>query len=151
MRTKTIKITVLLLAAFLIVSCGGGTSNVKSFYYKLQGTWESNDKTRYSGTVVIGYDRITITGYDANQTPRYGDDNERPFRQLPKGRAMKGYSEEYKEDGKLFGKIFIDNGNVTEIIDYTFWDDNPPPTYNLTQYLRFNFGGRTEDMDYKGQ
>jgi len=40
MSTKTIKTTVLLLAAFLIASRNGEPSNVKSFDYKLQGTWE---------------------------------------------------------------------------------------------------------------
>jgi len=143
MRMKIIKIVMLLSVVFFIASCGGGgSSNVKSFDYRLQGRWESSDKTEYSGTLVITYDRITITGYEASQTPRYGDDNKRPFKQFPKERAMKGYSEE--------GKIFIINGDVTESIPYYYWDDNPPPTYNLVYYLRFNFGGRNEDLDYMG-
>ncbi|MCL1959627.1 MAG: hypothetical protein FWF68_08515 [Spirochaetes bacterium] len=138
-------ITVALIYGMTVSSCesGGVTSKVKSFDYRLWGTWESNDKTRYTGTLVINNDRITITGYDANQTPRNGNDNERPFKQFPKERAMKGYSEE--------GKFFIVNGDVTESIPYYYWEDNPPPSYNLVQYLRFNFGGRNEDLDYKGQ
>jgi len=151
MRTKTIKIIVLLLAAFFIASCGGGggggSSNVKTFYYKLQGTWVTNDaeNATYSGTLVIGQDRITITGYGENQTPKEGgDDNRRPFKQFPKGRALKGYSED--------GKFFIDNGGVTESIPYTFWEVNEPSLqYDLVRYLKFNFGGRDENLDYKGK
>jgi hypothetical protein len=136
------KISIILLAAFLIAACAdSGSNNLKNFDYRLQGTWESNDPSIYSGTLVISYDRITITGYDESQTPKDGDDSKRPFRQFPKGRAMKGYSEE--------GKIFIENGDITEVIPYTYWEDNPPPDYKLVQYLRFNFGGRIEDLDYK--
>jgi len=99
---KTITITVLLAAAFFITSCdisSNGSGSIKSFDYKLQGTWESNDKTIYSGTIVIGYDRITITGFTPDQTPaKVGNDNERPFRQFYRDQALKGYS----EDGKLY-------------------------------------------------
>jgi len=143
-RMKAITTAVLLLAAFLITSCdvsNSGTSGNKSFDYKLQGTWESNDKTKYSGAVVIGYDRITITGYDESQTPKFGDDNERPFRQFYKGQALKGYSED--------GKFFIENGGMTEAIPYIYSESNPPPDFKLVPKLQFTFGGRPENMDYK--
>jgi hypothetical protein len=149
MRTKAIKTVVLLLATFFIASCGGGggASEVKTFYYKLQGKWESNDadNSNYKGALVISSDRITITGYGENQTPKEnGDDNKRPFRQFPKNRALKGYSED--------GKFFIENGGVTESIPYTFWEENDSSQgYKLVQYLKFTFGGRDENMDYKGQ
>jgi len=146
-HTKIIKTAVLLLAAFFIVTCkngggGGRTSNVKMFDYRVQGRWESSNKDEYSGTLVITTERITITGYSKDQTKKNEDDNKRPFKQLPKDRAMKGYSEE--------GKIFIINGDSTESIPYYYWEDNPPPSYNLVHYLRFNFGGRNEDLDYMG-
>lgn len=145
MRKKTIATAVLLVAAFFIASCdiySDGSSSLKSFDYKLQGTWESNDKTVYSGTVVIGYDHITITGYTADQTPTEGgNDSERPFRQFYRGQALKGYSED--------GKLYIENGGITEVISYTYSESNPPPSYNLVKRLQFTFGGRLENMDYK--
>jgi hypothetical protein len=145
MRIKTITIAVLLVAAFFIASCGissEGSSSIKSFDYKLQGTWESNDKTIYSGTVVIGYDRITITGFTPDQTPTDGgNDNERPFRQFYRGQALKGYSED--------GNLYIENGGITEVIPYMYSESNPPPSYNLVKKLQFTFGGRLENMDYK--
>jgi predicted DNA-binding WGR domain protein len=146
---RVIKTVVILLAAFLIASCNGGgggagASKVKSFDYKLQGRWESNASSGaiYSGALVISYDRITITGYSETQTPNEGgDDNKRPFRQFPRDRAMKGYSED--------SKIFIDNSGVSEGIPYTYWEDHPTPNYNLVKYLKFTFGGRDENLDYK--
>jgi hypothetical protein len=134
---------ILLLASVLILcaSCGDFTGTgtpSKSFDYKLQGTWVSNDTTVYSGSLVIGNDRITITGYSQDQTPSAllgGNDNERPFKSFPKGVALKGYSEE--------GKLFIENGGAgQEGIPYVYDEDKSyPPKYKL---LRFTFGGRDE-------
>ena len=79
-----LKIMAVALVLGMTVSCGGGggggSSNIKTFYYKLQGKWESNDAANatYSGTLVIGTDRITITGYGEKQTP---------FQAVPKGES----------------------------------------------------------------
>jgi len=139
-RTKAIT-TAALLAAFFITSCNGEPSKVKSFDYRLQGKWESNVTTPYSGALVITYDSITITGY--NQTPEHGNENERPFKQFYKGQPLKGYSED--------GKLYIENGGITEVISYIYSESNPPPSYNLVPKLQFTFGGRLENMDYKWQ
>jgi hypothetical protein len=128
-------------------SCGDFTGTgtpSKSFDYKLQGTWVSNDSSVYSGTLVISYDSITIKGYNEGQTlPALlgGNDNERPFKSFPKGVALKGYSEE--------GKIFIENGGaVQEGIPYTYQEDkgHNPPAYKI---ITFNFGGRIETLQFE--
>jgi hypothetical protein len=128
-----------LLVALLIVSCGTstGTSDIKRFDDKLQGTWVSDDPSVYNGTLVIGYDRITITGYGESQTPAVGgDDNKRPFKGFTKGVALKGYS----EDGKLF---IEDKGQLQEGVPYTYWETNSSPKQ---KFLEFNFGGRDETL-----
>jgi len=148
-------ITAALLASMLLAltSCKDtDSSNVKRFYYRLQGKWESSTTNpyEYSGELEITSNRITITGYEP--LPWYGlSDDQRPFKDLPKGRSMPGYSEEYKEDGITHGKIFIENGDKVESFDYVYWEDNPPEKkYNLTPYLRFKINGRDEDLDYIG-
>jgi hypothetical protein len=129
------------LFALFIVSCDGVTGTgtpVKSFDGKLQGTWVSNDPDPlYKGSLVIDFQRITITGYGEGQTPFLGDENKRPFKGYPKGVALKGYSEE--------GKIFIENGGQVEGIPYTYDEDKSyPPKYKL---LTFTFGGRLEILE----
>ena len=109
------------------------------FDSSLQGTWGSNDPAVYSGTLVIGYDRITIKGYNEGQTPSGGNDNNRPFKGFTKGIALKGYSEE--------GEIYIEDGGLLqEGIPYTYWDDSPPPSYMKIKFLRFTFGSRAETL-----
>jgi predicted small secreted protein len=133
-----------LLAAFFVAACDGisgigGTSDIKSFNYALQGTWASNDSGIYSGSLKIDHDRITIRGYSEGQTPFGGNDNNRPFKNFTKGIALKGYSEE--------GKIFIeDAGSLQEGIPYTYWEETPPPAYKKLKFLRFTFGGRVETL-----
>jgi hypothetical protein len=145
MRIKTITTAVLLAASLFIAACvvnNNETSSIKSFDHRLQGTWESNDKTIYSGTLVIGYDQITITGFTPDQTPaKVGNDNERPFRQFYRGQALKGYSED--------GNLYLVNGGITEVVPYIYSESNPPPSYNLVKKLQFTFGGRLENMDFK--
>jgi len=109
-------------------------SLLKSFDYNLQGTWESNDGSVYSGTLVITYGTITITGYLESQTPLLGDDDERPFKGFIKGIPLEGYSEN--------GKIFIKNvsGNWQNGIPYDYSTAN----YGLYKFLGFSFAGREE-------
>ena len=60
-------------SSLLIVSCyyqpaEGG--NYQRFDWDLHGTWTTNDsESRYAGTLIIDYNRITITGYSETQTP----------------------------------------------------------------------------------
>ena len=62
--------------SLLFVNCDyentdtGGAANYQRFNWDIQGTWKTNDtESRYTGTLVIGYNRITITGYGETQTP----------------------------------------------------------------------------------
>jgi hypothetical protein len=108
-----------------------------SFASELQGTWVSNDASIYSGTLVITFDTITITGFNEGQTQLGdGDDNKRPFRGFTRGIPLKGYSEE--------GRIFIEDiGMLQNSIPYEYY------TAGVSQqgrFLRFIFGGRTETM-----
>jgi len=151
MRIKTITITAMLLAAFFLVSCKDlANSDYKSFNSKLRGTWESNDKTEYSGELEIGSDWIKITGYPADTSKDASYENQRPFKQFYKGTPLKGYSEDGKfADGKQEGTLFIENGGITETVPYIYSESRLAPEYKLVQKLQFTFGGRLENMDYK--
>jgi len=101
------------LCSFFIAACdwestGGGTGNYKRFDWDLHGTWKTNDpESRYTGTLEITYNRITITGYSEIQTPTSGgNDMERPFRGFTKNIALEGYTEE--------GKIFITDAGIVQ-------------------------------------
>jgi hypothetical protein len=129
-NTQGIIMKIITVAALFITACGGLTGTgtpAKSFDYDLQGTWVSNDPTVYSGKLVIGSDRITITGYSENQTkpPPDGDDSKRPFKGFSKSIALKGYSEE--------GKILIeDSGQLQEGIPYIYQKDESYPPKKLS-------------------
>jgi len=138
---KIITAIAVLLAVFFIAACDviSGTSDIKKFDNALQGTWVSNDPSKYSGSLEIGYDRITITGYSEGQTPSGENDNRRPFKDFTKGIALKGYSEE--------GKIFIEDGGfLQEGIPYFYWAESPPADYKKIKFLRFTFGDRVETL-----
>jgi len=64
MHKKTITVALLASILLALTSCGDTGSSAKYFYYRLRGTWESNNTNDYSGALVITSDRITITGYD---------------------------------------------------------------------------------------
>jgi hypothetical protein len=139
------------LLSLLFVNCDGeitdtgGTGNYQRFNWDIQGTWKTNDtESRYSGTLVIGYNRITITGYGETQTPTPGgNDTERPFRNFTKGTALEGYTEEQEVTGQ---KVIVikDAGTWQEAIPYTYWYDYPPPDFKKAEFLRFTFAGRQE-------
>jgi hypothetical protein len=143
-------ILVLLLAlCSMLLACGSGqpeeTGNYSRFDYNMRGTWTSNDPSRYSGSLTFTYDRITITGYGENQTPvQGGNDEQRPFRNITKNIALKGYSEE--------GHIFIEDGGlVQEGIPYIYWSDMPPPDFKRVDFLRFTFGDRHETLQKEAE
>ena len=109
-------------------------SNPNTFDWDLRGTWVSNDKTYYSGTLIIEMNRITINGYPESQ----GVSSQRPFRNFIKGVALQGYSNE--------GKIFIQDAGVwKEGIPYTYWTESSG--FSKTELLRFEFGGRKETLE----
>ena len=149
------KLQRILLAGMLIVfaACDydttddNGTGNYQRFDWNIQGTWTTNDpESRYSGTLVITYNRITITGYGETQTPALGNDTERPFRNFTKGIALEGYTEEAEETG---GKIILikDAGKWQEGITYTYYEGvRSPPDFKKVELLRFTFGGRQETL-----
>jgi hypothetical protein len=128
-----------LLAAALFVSCDGVYTDTNAVDSKLRGTWESTDISLYSGTLVIGYDTITITGYSETQTPptwNGGDDNKRPFKDFARNAPLTCYT----EDGKLFIKTVTD---VREV-PYAYSKDD------TGYYLFFAFGGRSEALKRTG-
>jgi len=138
------RIFLIALCALSIFSCDGkgntGRHSYKSFDYNLQGTWETNNPgSRYTGILVITYDKITITGYSEDQTPipaEGGNDMERPFRVFTKNVPLEGYSEE--------GKIFIkDKGIIQEGLPYIY-DGND--YYKQIELLHFKFNGRDETL-----
>ena len=141
------------LFSLLFVTCGwentddSGTGNYQRFDWDIQGTWKTNDpESRYSGTLVITYNRINITGYGETQTPALGgNDTERPFRNFTKGIALEGYTEEVEETGE---KVILikDAGAWQEAIPYTYWYRYPPSDFKKVELLRFTFGGRQETL-----
>ena len=142
---KRIFVCVGLFAILFMTACGDlrETSDIKSFDINLRGTWVSNDKSVYSGALEIDFDRITITGYLAEQTPSGGNDVNRPFRNFTKDIPLKGYS----EDGKLF---IQDSGVLQEGIPYTYWEgDSLPPDYKKIKFLSFTFSDRVEKLQNK--
>jgi hypothetical protein len=121
---------IVISAVLFVVSCDLETGDYKSFDYNLRGTWVSNDPSRYSGKLVIGFDTIKITGYNESQTPSFGNDSERPFKGILKGVFLKGYSEE--------GRIYIENNG--EGIPYEIKTAGT----QQQKFLYFKFGDRNE-------
>jgi hypothetical protein len=126
----------LLVAALIPAGCdGSGLEDGGSFEAKLRGTWETLSPVtpEYSGTLVIGWDTVTVTGYD--QKSYLPNDPQRPFKGITKGVSRKGYSED--------GKIYINDFGWKEGIAYEY-DAGVYPEY--TKLLRFAFGGRPETL-----
>jgi len=132
---------IILLCVFFISSCDGVvTGDYKNFESKLRGTWVSNDPGIYSGTLIITYDTITIDGYGESQTPQNGDDSQRPFKGIPKGKQFKGYSED--------GMIFFSYGDAAQNgIPYIYTAGGN--YQNEFKILEFTFGDRKEILEYK--
>jgi hypothetical protein len=148
-----------LLAVFFIISCGPAIEPAAGS--KLRGTWKSNDPSIYSGSLTISIsnnkssnDRITITGYDENQSKKYEDWDEKkhPFKGFTKGAALKCRWE--LEEDKLEGILYItDRGKEQEGLPFVYyegdrWHDSTSSTgYRTDKYLCFIFGGREEILD----
>jgi hypothetical protein len=116
----------LLALGFVFAGCEMITDG-KTVDLDLHGTWESADKTLYSGTLVIDLYTITITGYNESQTPRNGDDNERPFKGFAKGAPLTCYTED--------GKLFIERvGGEQSVLPYLY------TKRGQDRYLTFRFG-----------
>ena len=111
---------------------GSQTGSYKSFEYKLRGTWVSQDKSVYSGTVQIDSVTITITGYEESQRKDTDPWDHLPFRGFPKSAPLKGYSED--------GKLFIGD-NAQNSVPYNL---ETGADKQKDKFLRFNFGGRDE-------
>jgi hypothetical protein len=124
------------LLVFVLVLAGcGETSPGGVFDMKLRGTWETHDPEiyGYSGTLVIDWNTITISGYDQEYYSL--KEAERPFKDITKNIPRKGYTEE--------GKIYIDDFGWKEGIAYEY-DGGMSPNY--IKLLRFNFAGRNETL-----
>jgi len=136
MKTSVFAVCTLLLFSLFAFSCDDvPKGDYKSFDYKLQGTWVSNDPSVYSGTLEIGYDTIKITDYAEKDDQEKQKQN--PFKDYPKNTLFNGYSQD--------GKIFIEYGVLAQTgIHYTY----TPLSYPLTtSFLEFNFGGRAEILE----
>ena len=136
-HNKFFTICAILLSAIFTTACSvdSSTYDRKTFDYDLRGTWISNDMSVYSGTLIIEYNKITILGYEEGQTPLFGNDDQRPYKNFTKGVALSGYSE--------VEQFFIaDAGVVQEGIRYTYYAEN----YGQLKFLRFTFGGRIETL-----
>jgi len=125
-----------LLAALLITSCDWSVSASEYMYfdYNLRGTWVSvsSGPNDYSGALLIGPDQITITGYDQNPANR--NENQRPFKSLPRGVAIYGFSAE--------SKLFIgDTRSSQQQIPYYYSSEGNNPQ---VKFLTFIFGNRKE-------
>jgi len=141
-KKQLVSVFVFTLCSLFVFSCDWKYElfDYKIFAYDLQGVWETNGNSDYSGTLVIGGNTITIGGYAPNTVYELTNGTgHRPFRDFTKDTPLEGYTEE--------GKIVIkDAGIIQEGIPYTYWDDYPPPDYKWVQFLRFNFGGRVETL-----
>ena len=137
-------------AALFVTACDlentdDETGSYRRFDWDLHGTWETNDPgSRYKGALDITYSRITITGYGEIQTPVYGNDAERPFRNFTKGISLEGCTEELETGEKVMA--IKDAEAWQEGIPYTYWYDYPPPDFKRVDFLRFTFGGRQETL-----
>ncbi|MDR1948422.1 MAG: hypothetical protein LBQ38_03450 [Spirochaetaceae bacterium] len=119
----------LLALGFVLAGCEG-VADGKLVDLNLHGTWESTDTSLYSGTLVIGYDTITITGYYESQTIDFWKDVQRPFKGFAKNVPLPCYT----EDKKLFIEMV---GGGESILPYTYY-------YNTQgKFLRFSFGDST--------
>jgi hypothetical protein len=127
---------IVLLSAFSLSTCyydGSGSSDSKKYFdWELRGTWVSADPSVYSGRIEIDFNTIKITGYYESQTPKPGNDNQRPFKNVVKGIDIKGYSNE--------GKIYIE-GFYADGIPYQIYTSVYHP---YDKRLKFTFSGRDE-------
>jgi len=124
------------------------TDDSASFDKKLRGTWVSNDPTKYLGSLKITSNTITIEGYREDQTPLDGDDSNRPFKDIPKGKPFKGYSEVILKGPPEEGKIFFEYGYAAQDgIPYVYTEGGKYP--NEFKLLEFTFGGRKEILEFK--
>jgi hypothetical protein len=133
------KIPIFLIIVFIAMSCEkSDLFDYKNFDYDLRGTWVSNDPSVYSGSLIIDYDKITISGYSEIQTPPEGNDARRPFRDFIKKVPLSGYSED--------GRFYIMNMGEWHVgIPYTYWTED----YGRYKFLRFDFGGRMEILRFE--
>jgi hypothetical protein len=124
-----------LLLVMLFVSCNIN-GDYKTIEFKLHGTWESTDTNLYSGKLIIDINTITITGYAESQTPWYGDDTKRPFRDFAKNTPFACYTDNEK--------LFIMTGGGEKSVPYYYFASSQG------KFLYFSFGGRDEALKRTG-
>jgi len=148
---KFLAIIITLLSALFFYTCDLPMTDVdtKSFDKKLRGTWVSNDPGGiYSGSIIITSDTITIDGYREDQTQQNGDDSNRPFKDIPKGKPFKGYSEVTLKGPPEERKIFFEYGYAAQDgIPYIYTEGGKYP--NEYRILEFTFGDRKEILEFK--
>jgi hypothetical protein len=155
--TKTLAFSILLLAALFAAACEWEPlpADTDVFYTKLRGTWESNDPSIYSGTLIIDNKSITISGYSESQTPFPGGDvDKRPFKGFTRGVPLKGHSEEENttQANRVEGFIFIEDRGLSQSpIQYTYWEIPYQSGNKSRQFLSFTFGEREEILEKTAQ
>jgi hypothetical protein len=124
----------LLVFALIPAGCGEGVPDSPVFDAKLRGTWETNSPgpLAYRGKLVIGRNSITISGYE-RILPL--NDPQRPFWDITKNIARRGYTED--------GIMYINDFGWKEGIPYQYEGGGYPGYVKL---LRFTFAGRDETL-----
>ena len=126
---------VLLLSSCIFIEGDDSTSLLDNFDFNLQGTWVSNDTSKYSGVLTITYNKITIEGYKESQTQQGDNVAHHPFKNFTKGTQLSGYSKE--------GNFYIeDKGEWQTGIPYIYYESGG--IIDKDKFLCFNFGGRDE-------
>ncbi|MCL2233075.1 MAG: hypothetical protein FWB99_08370 [Treponema sp.] len=136
---KFLVVCVVMAAALFISSCDMDT-NHRSFAHYLQGTWVPNTPMQYSVTLVITFDRITIT-----DTPGPSQDSPlyRPFRNFPRRVALNGFSEGSRVNRHNEGHIFIDAGGLRPGISYRYSREEQSIPFRWVHILYLDFDGET--------
>jgi len=138
------------LAALLLclTACGAMTyGEYDSIHYDLQGTWESYDKSIYSGTLVIEYNKMTITGYSEGQVPAQGGNAAQlPFSGFSKGVPLTAYTEGHTRGNTARAVFYIMNRGTSVPVEYVY-TKYTTSSYSYIERLVFTFAGREEELE----
>ena len=125
---------IVLLFALIITACDFEPDDYRSFEYRLQGTWETNDfnsSSRYSVFLTITGNSITINVEDYSEWFVDKNDPSCPFKDFAKNVPLKGYSEKIDNNR---GIIYIEEFGTLYEVPYEYHSNNI--SYDL---LRFTF------------
>jgi hypothetical protein len=130
-------VCIVLLSTLIITACDLEPGDYKSFEYRLQGTWETNDlnsNSRYFVFLAITSSSITIKVEDYSEWFVDKNDPRCPFKDFAKNVPLKGYSEKIDNNR---GIIYIEEFGTLYEIPYEY--DSSYISYNRPELLRFTF------------